>query len=417
MPWSVENPPSVAKNWTAEQKRKCVAAANAVLDDGGTDEDAIFACINAAGKSKQGVAMQTGEPLMVNVTTTGPESPTVAFVSASPNKIDAIRGQPLCGPAGETFRDVYLKQLGIRKDEACVLHMVPALVVNDEGRPREPSEDEIEKYKPWLYRELAAREPKVIVALGKSTRDALGELADTWLPHPLATRMYGDRGEVERKLRRVRKMMDASGEDVNAGIRRRTALLTELVKAVDAATEAELETVFRMPILSPDNGGSQWVEWTYHGPSTRTHTDTMPDGDTYTSVVEEDGQIHLYGSIMRSAIAKSDEGEMRLVTGVVMEPDEFDTHGDFTLAGDIEQAAYGYLFNSQVVGDQHSQAAPSDVRVVESYIAPTDFEIGEETVKQGSWVMTVQVLDDEMWEGVKSGKYTGFSIGGFAEKV
>jgi HK97 family phage major capsid protein len=53
MPWTVENPPDVAKNWTEAQKEKCVSAANQVLADGGSDEDAIFACISAAGKSEQ----------------------------------------------------------------------------------------------------------------------------------------------------------------------------------------------------------------------------------------------------------------------------------------------------------------------------------------------------------------------------
>jgi HK97 family phage prohead protease len=53
MPWTVDDPPSVAKNWTDEEKEKCVKAANAVLEDGGTDEEAIFACIHAAGKSEE----------------------------------------------------------------------------------------------------------------------------------------------------------------------------------------------------------------------------------------------------------------------------------------------------------------------------------------------------------------------------
>ncbi len=53
MPWTMENPPDVAKNWTDEEKEKCVKAANAVLENGGTDEAAIFACIHAAGKSEE----------------------------------------------------------------------------------------------------------------------------------------------------------------------------------------------------------------------------------------------------------------------------------------------------------------------------------------------------------------------------
>lgn len=51
MPWTIVNPPPPAKNWTKPQKQKCVAAANAVLRDGGSDQEAVFACIHAAGKS------------------------------------------------------------------------------------------------------------------------------------------------------------------------------------------------------------------------------------------------------------------------------------------------------------------------------------------------------------------------------
>jgi hypothetical protein len=52
MPWTYDDPPSVAINWTQSEIEACVDAANAVLADGGSDEDAIFACINAAGKSE-----------------------------------------------------------------------------------------------------------------------------------------------------------------------------------------------------------------------------------------------------------------------------------------------------------------------------------------------------------------------------
>lgn len=53
MPWTVENPPSVAKNWNLSEKRRCVKAANSTLARTGKEEDAVFACIAAAGKSKQ----------------------------------------------------------------------------------------------------------------------------------------------------------------------------------------------------------------------------------------------------------------------------------------------------------------------------------------------------------------------------
>lgn len=53
MPYTVDNPPKPAQNWSDEEKRKCVEVANAVLRDGGSEQDAIFACIRSAGRSKK----------------------------------------------------------------------------------------------------------------------------------------------------------------------------------------------------------------------------------------------------------------------------------------------------------------------------------------------------------------------------
>lgn len=54
MPWSYpNNVPTVSKNWTAAEQKKCTKAANAALEDGATEKEAIFACIAAAGKSKK----------------------------------------------------------------------------------------------------------------------------------------------------------------------------------------------------------------------------------------------------------------------------------------------------------------------------------------------------------------------------
>ena len=45
MPWTVSDPPSVAQTWEEAEKRKCVSAANATLNRGGTEQEAVFACI------------------------------------------------------------------------------------------------------------------------------------------------------------------------------------------------------------------------------------------------------------------------------------------------------------------------------------------------------------------------------------
>lgn len=112
-------------------------------------------------------------------------------------------------------------------------------------------------------------------------------------------------------------------------------------------------------------------------------------------------------------ILKRDD-ELQLVTGVVMEPEEVDAHGDVVSEEEIRQAAHDFMRVSRVMGLQHKQKAP--VEVVESFIAHTEMNIGDEVVKKGSWVMTAKVHDLAIWEQVKLGEYTGFSIGGTAVK-
>lgn len=53
MPYSFpDNIPRPALNWTEAEQKKCIAAANAVLSDNGSEQDAIYACIHAAGKTE-----------------------------------------------------------------------------------------------------------------------------------------------------------------------------------------------------------------------------------------------------------------------------------------------------------------------------------------------------------------------------
>ena len=53
MPWTKDKPPSVAKNWTADEQARCIKSANKVIAVNPQNEKgAIFACIAAAGKGK-----------------------------------------------------------------------------------------------------------------------------------------------------------------------------------------------------------------------------------------------------------------------------------------------------------------------------------------------------------------------------
>ena len=44
-------------------------------------------------------------------------------------------------------------------------------------------------------------------------------------------------------------------------------------------------------------------------------------------------------------------------------------------------------------------------------------EIGGVRLRKGTWLLAVRILSDELWEQVKGGELTGFSIGGSARRV
>lgn len=115
-------------------------------------------------------------------------------------------------------------------------------------------------------------------------------------------------------------------------------------------------------------------------------------------------------------ITKADEDE-RLVTGVVLEPDEVDAQNDTISAETIKEAAHEFLseYNRLTkLGLMHRMFGNLGINLVESWIAKGDFKLGEQDIKKGTWLMTVKVMDDALWKKVKSGQITGFSIGGNA---
>jgi hypothetical protein len=242
--------------------------------------------------------------------------PRAVFVAGSPNRMEAIRGVPLAGPDGATFRKSYLERMDLRADEIIVIHSQP--VTKSDGGD----------WSAWLSRVMSQYSHLPFVALGRAASTALGDLEHVKMPHPRAIRIQGDRGEVARKSRTVKKSVS------DARVR-------------------------YCPILKADT-------------------------------------------------------EKRIVYGVVLEPHTRDLQGDVLTVDTIEIAAHKYLVASRTVGDSHSGPAPAEV--VESYLAPADYDLGGHRITKGTWVMGVHILDADLWESVKQGEFTGFSIGGTGER-
>jgi site-specific DNA-adenine methylase/ADP-ribose pyrophosphatase YjhB (NUDIX family) len=116
-------------------------------------------------------------------------------------------------------------------------------------------------------------------------------------------------------------------------------------------------------------------------------------------------------------IFKADD-EARLIYGIVLKPNVADSQQDVISPEEIEAAAHSFLVNSRVIDEFHRRELPSALaRPVESFIAPQELKWGEHTVPKGSWVMVTHIPDDEVWEKVKSGEISAYSIRGFGKRV
>ncbi len=113
-----------------------------------------------------------------------------------------------------------------------------------------------------------------------------------------------------------------------------------------------------------------------------------------------------YGRIIKA------DAENHYVTGIVYEPMEEDSHGNFMTEEEITKAAYWFAKNGDKVDLQHSFEPLDGATVVENWIAKADFEIDGEAIQKGTWLMTVEVTDESVWKGIEKGDITGFSMGG-----
>ena len=138
----------------------------------------------------------------------------------------------------------------------------------------------------------------------------------------------------------------------------------------------------------------------------------MSLADDLARVIEKHfgGSTKEEGTKNETAVAKSVNTEKRHFTSVVLRPDVPDLHGDIYNADVVEDACYDYNEHCRKANLQHlvqtELASP-----IESYIAKSDFILGEGEVKAGDWVMTMKIHDPELWEKCKDGTFTGFSVG------
>ena len=112
-------------------------------------------------------------------------------------------------------------------------------------------------------------------------------------------------------------------------------------------------------------------------------------------------------------IVKAVNEELKQATFIVMAPNEVDLHGDITSEDEVRKACFNF---NKFCGKANlfHVAETEKFEFAESFLAPTDFVLGDNFVKKGTWLTTIQVLDDELWDLIKSGEVNGVSIGAIA---
>ena len=125
------------------------------------------------------------------------------------------------------------------------------------------------------------------------------------------------------------------------------------------------------------------------------------------------------------------DDEKRRVTGPAMIPDmkifRKDAQGNpyyvYFSAPTIEMIAEKYFKNKFIDNNDmmHDGEALPDVFVMESWIKQSEndksTDYGYKDCPVGSWFVTMQVNNDEVWQDIKAGKLTGFSVSGYFEEI
>lgn len=294
----------------------------------------------------------------------GPSDAKVVFVSTSPSALEVVRKESVVGQDGDIFLKSYLQPLGLTKADVGRGFVIPIETEDIE-------EPHLFRWRLWLEKQLDRFPEAKIVALGQVAKQAIGTKTDFVMPHPSAIRRWGDRGEVGRKIRHVRKALDKDPK--TATIKNRGPKSSQL---------------------------------------TTSHTQAEKKQTTI-------------------RVAKAAD-EKQIVYGVVLDPYQVDAHNDWIPPAEIEKTAHRFMKEARVIGLEHSGQAKANVveSWVENYPTTKDYKsamdndphavirrtFGEDTIHSGAWVLGVELGDAE-WSMFKAGELGTFSIGGLSLKT
>lgn len=149
----------------------------------------------------------------------------------------------------------------------------------------------------------------------------------------------------------------------------------------------------------------------------------LPVGVRVSIEVEGDVSAKPVGKARNVFLVKAEQpaGEEHYVLGIVLEPlkelGQKDSQDDTYSAENVRKACYDYMEDFHNIGKQHTEVINGQVKILENFIARTDFTENGQFVHKGTWLMGLRILDEQIWSDIKEGKITGLSIGGWADST
>ena len=98
----------------------------------------------------------------------GNPSADLLFVGEAPGAEEDMQGVPFVGRAGQLLTKI-IEAIGLTRDEVYIANVIKCRPPGN----RNPEPDEVEQCEPFLFRQIDAIKPKVIVALGKFAAQSL----------------------------------------------------------------------------------------------------------------------------------------------------------------------------------------------------------------------------------------------------
>lgn len=99
---------------------------------------------------------------------TGNPNSDIVFVGEAPGQKEDAMGVPFVGAAGQ-FLNEMLASIGLKRDDIFITNIVKQRPPNN----RDPLPEEIEKHWPFLMKQIAIIDPKIIVMLGRHSMSKL----------------------------------------------------------------------------------------------------------------------------------------------------------------------------------------------------------------------------------------------------